>query len=479
MILQKKIGKYSILSIIKLYIYQHGVIVPDLLFDKFQKIQYSGYRTTSGIFMKLGGTYSKDEFEIHKKKKDINHLEGNIENLTYEDYLKQREWVTARSIKQSKVNINLDSTTYFKLDINEFGKFKIIGQYIDKNNVKNIIEINDVGVFNREVGNEEDGVVSQAGGVRARLSIAGPNCASGCSFCSFCESSFKYKKGTYTQDRLNGYLIPQLKQLVRKEKIKHLFVTGGNPHLDDMENWTYYLDECIKAFKDELIKQDVGLSDIKIDVMLTPRTFNKYVGTQEEYSEYLKHLKYIGVTTVAPNIEIWSQKYLEKYCPSKEYTKGMSKSDIGHDRYIDFIKESVKTFGKFNVRSIIVVGLEPLEETRKAIKELINLGCYVGLSPFMPPENIKNEKFLFHKTLSVEDLLDLNNYLEETFLEYLLKYSDIEKYDLINNMNNSLNSHNRHNTANINGNITPLDYKEKDALLNGYDMELATSIDML
>ena len=51
------------------------------------------------------------------------------------------------------------------------------------------------------------------------------------------------------------------------------------------------------------------------------------------------------------------------------------------------------------------------------------------------------------------------------FLEYLLKYSDIEKYDLINNMNNSLSSHNRHNTANINGNITPLDYKELMAVL--------------
>lgn len=479
MILQKKIGNYNILALIKLYIYQHGIIVSNEYTEKFLKIQYSGYRTTSGLFIKLGGTYSKKEFKYHKKNKDFKHLEGDIQNLTYEDYLKNREWVTARIVEQSKIDFDFNSLTYFKLETNEQDKFIITGQYIDKDGVKHSIYLDDVGIFNKEVNNEEDGVISQAGGARARLSIAGANCASGCSFCSFGPNCYKYEKGTYTQDRLNNFLIPMLQDVISKEKLKHLFVTGGNPSLDDMENWTYYLSECIKSFKNELIKQNIALSNIKIDVMLTPRSFTKYVDTHEEYSKYLKYLKEMGVTNLAPNIEIWNEKYLKKYCPSNQQTKGMSKADIGHNKYIDYIKESVKIFGKFNVRSIIIVGLEPITETKKAIKQLIDLGCYVGLSPFVLPENLKDKTLLLHNSVSVDDLLDLNNYLEETFLKYLSNYSDEEKRELIENMNNSLNSHNRHNTANINGNITPLDYKEKENLLNGYDLDLATSINML
>ena len=246
-----------------------------------------------------------------------------------------------------------------------------------------------------------------------------------------------------------------------------------------MESWTRYLEECIAIFKKALIKQGIDPADAHIDAMITPRTFTKYIGTEEEYFTYLKHLKDLGITTISPNMEIWSQEYLEKYCPSNEYTKGTSKSDIGHKGYITFISQAVKVFGKFNVRSSIIVGLEPIEETKKAITELINMGCYVTLSPFMPPECAKYDTKLPQNSPSTEVMLELNNFLEKTFLKYLANLPEEEKREAIMNMNNSLNSHNRHNTGNINGSLTPLDYKEYAALIKGYDSELASTTEML
>lgn len=476
---QKKINEFSILAIIKLYIYQHGIFVPDELFEKLHENKYDGYRTTSGIFMKLGGTLSKAEFEYFRNNGMINHLIGDISNLTYEKYLEQREWATAGIITESSINSQIESDTYFKLQYDKDGRFKIIGQYKDKTGMIFPIELDDVGIFLQGKYNDEEAVAIQAGGIRARVSIAGKNCSSGCSFCSFSNEASQYKKNTYTDEKLYNYLAPLIEQVVREKGIKNLFITGGNPSLDDMENWTKYLEKCISIFKNALITQGIDPNHAKIDAMITPRTFTKYTGTKEEYFSYLKHLKDLGITAISPNMEIWSQENLEKYCPSNEYTRGTSKADIGHKGYIDFISQAVTVFGKFNVRSAIIVGLEPIDKTKEAITELINMGCYVTLSPFMPPECARYGTELPQKSPSTEVMLELNNFLEATFLKYLSKLSIQERREAIINMNNSLNSHNRHNTGNINGSLTPLDYKERDALLNGYDDELATSTKML
>lgn len=69
----KHIGNILISSILKNNLYLNGIIVSDKIFDLLNSSQYNGYRTTTGIFMKLGGTLSKQEFESLKlnNSKDI------------------------------------------------------------------------------------------------------------------------------------------------------------------------------------------------------------------------------------------------------------------------------------------------------------------------------------------------------------------------------------------------------------------------
>ena len=220
----------EIISLIKLYIYQHGIFVPDELFEKLHENHYEGYRTTSGIFIKMGGTLS-EEFEYYRDNGMISHLVGDTKDLTYKKYLEQREWTTTNIIPESKLNKQIEADTYFKLQYDKNGHFKIIGQYKDKDGIFFPVELDDIGIFLQGKYNDDEAVAIQAGGIRARLSIAGKNCASGCSFCSFSNEASQYKKNTYTDEKLYGYLAPLIEQVVKKG-IKNLFITGGNPSLE-------------------------------------------------------------------------------------------------------------------------------------------------------------------------------------------------------------------------------------------------------
>ena len=318
--------------------------------------------------------------------------------------------------------------------------------------------------------NDEEAVAPQAGYERFRVSPGGKNCAAGCSFCSFSNEVSQYKNGTYTKEKMDNYLAPLIRKMVHENGIRKMFITGGNPSLDDMEKWTEYVKECVKVFRKEA-------PDGLVDIMMTPRSATKYVDNSEEYSKYLEYLyKDIGIDTISANMEIFSQEYLDKYCPPNGYIEGTSKSEIGSERYKSFLKAAVSVFGPFKVRSALIVGLEPIENTKEAIRSLINMGCYVTLSPFKPPECSRYGVRLPNEP-SLDTMLELNKYLEDTLALYLSTKTDTEKQEYLANINLSLNAHSRHNTGNINGPLTPLDPKEIEIFKNGgYDPNLARNI---
>ena len=53
--------------------------------------------------------------------------------------------------------------------------------------------------------------------------------------------------------------------------------------------------------------------------------------------------------------------------------------------YFDFIERAVGIFGaEGQVRSLILVGIEPIEDTLQGVEALAQLGCDPVLSPFRP-----------------------------------------------------------------------------------------------
>jgi len=185
----------------------------------------------------------------------------------------------------------------------------------------------------------------------------------GCSFdCKYCDyNRVKYEKIPVKKLRQAIDIAMKDKNL----KPKHMLISGGTPKIEDRE----YLDDVYKE-----ITQYLNSKDIPTDIMLAPRMDEGF----------LAKLKLWGVNGLSINLEIFNNELAKKYNPAKH--------KITAENYFKFIKESVNLFGKGKIRSILIVGLEPIEETIKGVEEIARLGCDIVLSPFVPSENTELSK---------------------------------------------------------------------------------------
>lgn len=111
----------------------------------------------------------------------------------------------------------------------------------------------------------------------------------------------------------------------------------------------------------------------------------------------LFRLKEAGITEVSFNIEVFDRTLARQYMPGK--------GSIPLDIYTNAFREAVKLWGKNgNVRSIFIVGLEPLNSLMQGIE----YACQLGVSP----------------------ILSLFKPIEETPMSYLLPPSDQELLEL-------------------------------------------------
>jgi molybdenum cofactor biosynthesis enzyme MoaA len=147
---------------------------------------------------------------------------------------------------------------------------------------------------------------------------------------------------------------------------KHLLISGGVPKPIDEK----FIDSIY-----EKITKYLKRKNIPVDIMLTPNRKNGY----------LSKLKSWGVSTLSINIEIFNNEIARKLNPQK--------ANLTKELYFSFIKEAVKLFGNGKIRSILIVGLEPIDDTLKGVEELAKLGSDIVLSPFVPAENTKLSKF--------------------------------------------------------------------------------------
>lgn len=181
-------------------------------------------------------------------------------------------------------------------------------------------------------------------------------CSNNCKFCNAVE----YK---YELNSIKG-IEEALEIALKQTKSRHLTISSGSVWEQDLEKITEMYDYFVKKYK-----------DYDIDIMMTPRGFTSYTDSSQ-YEGYIKHLKEIGTHGLAINMELNNEDYLKKFCPEK-YA-------IGQKNYLKFLETSVKVFGKDRVRSLLIVGIEPLEETLKGVEKLAKIGVNPTLSPLFP-----------------------------------------------------------------------------------------------
>lgn len=138
---------------------------------------------------------------------------------------------------------------------------------------------------------------------------------------------------------------------------RHVLVSGGTPRPGDRD------------FMDEVYLEAVRTCGLPVDVMLMPR----------QGTELVDRLVDAGVAGLSVNLEIHSRTVAAELCPQKEA--------ITLDGYAEFIAHAVARTGgpgSGRVRSLLLVGLEPLESTLEGVRFLAELGCDPVLSPFRP-----------------------------------------------------------------------------------------------
>lgn len=198
--------------------------------------------------------------------------------------------------------------------------------------------------------------------------------------------------GATRKNYFNGIKF-SLKKIIKENNNKHnhlFFMAGNLPTSKDVWNVSEDLLSYVSTFID-LEKFDTYLNIAPHDNI-----------------ERLKRIKKIGIKQVQYNLEIANKELFEYTCPGK----------IKYDTFVEKLKEAVTVFGRGNVRTNFVFGLQDKDELLKEIEFLANFGIVSDYSVFQPKNNTVFES---RKPPNFEDVIDFSNKLVDIYLKYNFK----------------------------------------------------------
>lgn len=183
--------------------------------------------------------------------------------------------------------------------------------------------------------------------------------------CKFCTMS----GGAGNADREADEIAETLKiaQTTDRRAYNLTVTTGLQSSLEDTD---------ILIQKTRALKKTVGETDVALVV----------APFQEKPKDRLTALRDSGVSTLMMPLDIASEKAQKLYVPGKATLLGAT--------YWRNAKEAVQVFGKGNIASSIIVGLEPISETEKAIDRMVDYGVVPEPIPVRWDDSIRSQKLL-------------------------------------------------------------------------------------
>ncbi|SEP43053.1 radical SAM protein [Propionispora vibrioides] len=174
--------------------------------------------------------------------------------------------------------------------------------------------------------------------------------------------------------------IAEVTKAAYAEGCNHLTITGG--FIPERREVEYYIDVA------EAIRETTGLDDFGgtacIGAPLDLEVIDKY--------------KEAGYSRIATNMEIWDENIFKAICPGKHKICG------GYQNWVDTLKYEVEVFGKGNVRSYFVAGIETKETLLEGIEYLASLGVVAVPQIWMPKPGAALEG---HRAPTTEWFIDL------------------------------------------------------------------------
>lgn len=176
----------------------------------------------------------------------------------------------------------------------------------------------------------------------------------GCAMrCDFCNIPFEDKYETKPIDAMIEALGLAFSDPL--QRARHLMISGGTPARRDVPFLREVYDRVLETF-----------GGPKVDIMMVP----------VEGLFDLEKLKRQRVNELSINIELFDAEFSRKLMPQK--------FRHGTRFYLDFIQKAAEVLGQGKVRSMLMVGLEPIEATLAGVQAILDAGGVPVLSPFRP-----------------------------------------------------------------------------------------------
>lgn len=227
--------------------------------------------------------------------------------------------------------------------------------------------------------------------------------------CLFC--NINQTKDTYAEkENIKWKSAKQIAETVKAaydEGFKHVTISGG--FIPERREVDYYIDIA------EKIQEVTGLENFNGSAC---------IGAPQDLSVIEKY-KEAGYRSIATNIEIWDENIFKTICPGKETLCG------GHKHWIEALKEEVNVFGKGNVRSTLVAGIEPKESLLEGIEYLASIGVIANASPWDPNPGSALEG---HRAPTIEWFNEVNqkayNIYKRYFTHEQFFYANASSYNI-------------------------------------------------
>ncbi len=189
-------------------------------------------------------------------------------------------------------------------------------------------------------------------GDRARLSPL-RSCAMTCTFCNI---PYDDPIRTYELKPIDD-CIAALQVAVDDplQPAQHILISGGTPKPKDIDNHRELYRRVIQAFP-----------GAPVDIMMVP-----IPGLLD-----VAELNRLGVNEFSINLEVFDRE--------RQLAVARQKYHSGRDYYLEFIEKAAAELGPGRVRSMLLVGLEPIESTLLGVEAIAQRGGVPVLSPFRP-----------------------------------------------------------------------------------------------
>lgn len=186
-------------------------------------------------------------------------------------------------------------------------------------------------------------------GDRVRLSPI-----SGCSMtCQFCDLPYTSRYRTKSVERILDGLKVALADPV--QPAHHVLISGGSPRVADVG----YVRDVYAS-----VVQAAGA--VPVDIMMVPMADLMDPAW----------LAGIGVSEVSVNLEIWDEVTARQLM--------IKKSKQGHQTYLDYLERATVELGSGSVRSMLMVGLDSIDNILAGVRAIARTGAVPVLSPFRP-----------------------------------------------------------------------------------------------